>query len=171
MKNDTSKRKRSPILTFEHPLKIEVYVPEFEPLSAIDFLDAGKLSNGDHRVEIGFFKGGCCKKLVHAVIKNGMVVGIEAERCEDSEEEVSEEILTLFSHVAKKLEHSEHWKPVPVEEFLIMAKDGSYPPRAGTGAGCFYICLWHYCLFCCLSTATSSFPTCWIERRKPDVEM
>lgn len=60
-------------------------------------------------------------------------------------------------------------KPVPVAELIgSMARESSYPTRIGWGAGCIYICVWHYCLFCCLR---GNRITCWIERRKPDVIM
>jgi len=171
MKSSTGTEKRSPVLTFEHPLKIEVYLPDFEPLSSLDALDATKLAKGDHRIEIGFMKAGCGKEPVSAVIKDGMVVGVEADGCQSSEVEASEEVAALVAHAVKELEGLDYWKPVPVGEFLAMVQQGSYPPRGGTGAGCFYICLWTYCLFCCKSTAKSPGPTCWIERRKPDVIM
>lgn len=171
MKKKTATAKQSPILTFEHAFKVEVFAPVFEPLSSIDSLDVKKLSTGRHRIAIGFLKGGCGKKLVHAIIRKGIVESIEAETCEDSEEAISEEIKALFLHAIKELDSIDYWEPVPVKKFLAMVKNGSYPPRAGTGAGCFYVCYSIYCLFCCKSTATSTIPKCWIERRKPDVVM
>lgn len=165
MKDYTNTEKKEPILTFEHPFKVEVYEPDFEPLSSIQSFDEKKLSTGDHSIEIGYMTGGCCKKLVYAIIKEGMVVGIKAEECKDSKEVVPEEISILFSIAAKKLKFSDY-QPVPVEKFLATIKDGN--SRLGIQpAQCYWICVWKWCIFCCEVTMTSSSPKCWIENRSP----
>jgi len=127
--NDANAERKEPILTFDHSFKVEVYEPDFEPLSSTNSLDEKKLSTGDHTIEFGYMKGGCCRKLVYAIIKDGMVVGIKAEECEDSKEVVSKEITTLFSIVAKKLELSNYREPMSVEKFLARAKIGSFGPQ------------------------------------------
>jgi hypothetical protein len=161
------------VAKFKHPMTVEIIVPSFVPLAAASTLDVQKLSKGSHTIEVGFLEGGCCPKMVRAVIRNGMVTRLDVAPCEDSEQllpkEMSRDIAAIVAK-AKKLAVKNPWKPVPVREFVgnIARLNDSYPPRAGTGAGCFYICVWHYCIFCCYW----NFPFfCWIERRKPDVEM
>jgi hypothetical protein len=163
MTDNTNLEQKEPILTFEHPFKVEVYEPDFEPLSSIQFLDEKKLSTGDHSIEFGYMTGGCCTKQVYAIIKNGMVVGIKAEECKDSEEFVPKEIAELFSIAVKKLDFPEY-QPVSVETFLTTIKSGNFGIKT---AQCFWICVWRWCLFCCEATMTSSTPKCWIENRSP----
>jgi hypothetical protein len=158
------------VATFKHSMTVEVIVPTFVPLASLATQDIQKLSKGGHRIEIGFMEGDCCPKLVHAVIRNGMVTRIEVEPCVHSErvlpKAMSKEMSEVVAKARKRMEQ-DPWQPVPVAELVEnMARDSHYPPRIGWGAGCIYICLWHYCLFCCISP-----PGCWIETRKPDVEM
>jgi len=53
-----------PLATFTVPLKVEIRDPEFERLSSLSALDVKRLSKGNHKVEVGFLKGGCCRNLV-----------------------------------------------------------------------------------------------------------
>jgi len=158
------------VATFRHPMTVEVIAPTFVPLTSLVTQDVQKLSKGSHKIEIGFMEGGCCPKMVHAIIRKGMVTRIEVEPCEHSEQvlpkAMSKEMSEVVAQARRKIEQ-DPWQPVPVAELIdSIAMDSSYPTRIGWGAGCIYICVWHYCLFCCIRP-----PRCWIERRKPDVEM
>src|SRR6476659_2399754 len=68
-----SSRPAKPLATLTVPMKVEIRQPEFEPLSSLKALDMQRLSKGSHKVEVGFLKGGCCRNLVWAVIRDGMV--------------------------------------------------------------------------------------------------
>jgi len=149
MKKCTDAEEKKPILAFDYSFKVEVYEPDFEPLSSVNSLDVKKLATTDQKIEIGYMKGGCCRQLVYAVIKNGMVIGIETEKCEAPKESIPEEVKTLFSDVVKKLKLPGPWKPVPVEEFVAMVNDGRYPIRTGGGTNCIWICVWNTCFVCC----------------------
>ena len=161
------------VATFKHPVTVKVIVPTFVPLASLTTQDVQKLSKGRHKIEIGFMEGGCCPKLVHAVIRNGMVTGIEVEPCEKSErvlpKEMSKEMSKVFAEARRRIEQNP-WQPVPVAELIdnVAMATGRYPTRIGWGAGCIYVCIWHYCLFCCLR---GNRIVCWIEPRKPDVIM
>src|SRR3954470_4285417 len=78
-------RKAKLVARFKHPMTVEIIVPAFVPLAAASSLDVQKLSRGSHTIEIGFLEGGCCPKLVRAVIRNGVVSRLDVEPCEDSE--------------------------------------------------------------------------------------
>jgi len=52
--NDTNAERKEPILTFDHTFKVEVYEPDFEPLSSTNSLDEKKLSTGNHTIEFGY---------------------------------------------------------------------------------------------------------------------
>src|SRR3954468_6996896 len=73
-----------PLATFRVPMKVEIRQPEFERLASLSALDVKRLSKGNHKVEIGFLSGGCCRNLVRAVIRNGMVIGFETEACKET---------------------------------------------------------------------------------------
>lgn len=170
-KKSAKANKAKLVAKFKHPMTVEIIVPKFVPLVAVSTLDVQKLSKGSHTIEVGFLEGGCCPKMVRAVIRNGMVARLDVEPCEESEKltqkEMPREIAAIVAK-AKKFAVKSPWTPIPVKEFVSNIARQSYPPRAGTGAGCFYVCIWHYCIFCCYW----NFPFfCWIETRKPDVEM
>ena len=158
-----SKPKSRLLSKFNYTVEVEVIEPVFEPLASLKALDVSKLSKGKHRIEVGWLKGGCCPKLVHAIISKGMIRDLQVEPCNEASKAPSKEIVRLFAEARARIKPSGEWKPIPVQE-IAMIWDG-YPSRWGTGAGCFYLCIWHYCLFCCLDKG------CWIEGRKPDVIM
>jgi hypothetical protein len=121
-------------------MKVEIRQPESEPLASLAALDVERLSRGNHKIEIGFIKGGCCRNLVRAVVKNGMVTGFEVEPCKDlsktagegpQEDSGGREVAThsrcgLVRSSARRLE-------------LIIV----------VGGGCIFICVWGYCVMCC----------------------
>ncbi|MDP1990289.1 MAG: hypothetical protein Q8K00_04635 [Syntrophales bacterium] len=142
------------VATFKQPVTVEVITPVFVPLASLATQDTQKLGKGSHRIEIGFMESGCYPKLVHAVIRNGMVTTFEVEPCEHSErvlpKALSKEMNEILAEARKRI-IQEPWQPVPVSEFVeSMARESSYPTRIGWGAGCIYLCIWNYCLFCCL---------------------
>lgn len=162
-KKNPPKGKARLLSKFKHPLEFEVIAPTFEPLASLKFLDISKLTKGKHKLEIGWLKGGCCPKKVHAIISKGMIQDLRVEPCDEAEKAPPREFAGLFAAARASIKTPEPFKPIPVQE-IAMIWDG-YPSRWGTGAGCIYICVWHYCLFCC------NTGECWVERRKPDVEM
>lgn len=172
-KPGAARKKAITVATFKHPMNVEIIAPVIVPLAALKTLDLQKLGKGSHTIEVGMLEGGCCPKLVRAVIRGGIVTKLEVEPCEESEQvrlkDMPRDVAAMIAKAKRKLGRNP-WTPVPIREFVtnMARQSGSYPPRAGTGAGCFYICLWHYCVFCCYW----NWPYfCWIERRKPDVEM
>jgi hypothetical protein len=159
-----AKSKPKPIATFETATKVEVFVPEFIPFSSLKALNPDALAKGKHRIEIGTIQGGCCRKLVYAVIQKGMVTAIEASPCAESEKMPSKETVALFKKARSKVKDWGVWHPMPVTELAAQAI--SRPDRFGTGAGCVYICHGNYCLFCCYDPLR-----CWIEERTGSPDM
>ncbi len=137
------------LASFKVPMRVEIRAPEFEPLSSLSALDTKRLSRGDHRIEIGFLKGGCCRNLVRAVVKNGMVIGCEIEPCgETSARPPPPELRSVLAKARKKVAGGREWKPVPVEE-LIRSSARMMDLIVIVGGGCFFICIWNFCLMCC----------------------
>lgn len=139
--------KSPPILAaFKFATKVEVRQPEFEPLTSLSALDLGRLSKGNHKIEIGFVNG-CCRKLVRAVIKNGMVTGCEIEPCKDSGKPIPRELLALFAQAQKKINAGKKWKPIPVRE--LVNSTAKMQSLIIIGGGCIFICFFNFCIMCC----------------------
>jgi hypothetical protein len=147
---------------FKHLVRFKILEPEFRPLASLKNLDVKRLRTGSHVIEVGFLHGGCCPKLVRAVVRKGYVTGLEVDPCEGTTMARSKDVRQLFEHARRQLKAPRKWTPVAIDEFLpqVLARK----PIWGTGAGCFYICSEHYCLFCCWW----NWPWfCWIETRLP----
>jgi hypothetical protein len=137
------------LAAFTVPMKVEVRQPEFEPLSTLAALDVERLSRGNHKIEIGFIKGGCCRNLVRAVIKSGMVTGCEIEPCEESERmSVPPQLMKLLQQARKKVQRGRTWQPIPVAQ-LISSSARMLDLIIIIGGGCIYICIWDFCFMCC----------------------
>lgn len=147
---------------FSISTRIRVLRPQFKPLATLRSLDVRRLSKGAHRIEVGFLHGGCCPKLVEAVIRNGKVTSLEVAPCEGSERVESKDIKKLVRKVRSRLKAPRRWTVIPVEKLATTLS--ARGPIWGTGAGCFYICAYSYCIFCCWW----NWPFfCWVETRAP----
>src|SRR5438105_954647 len=113
-----SPKKTRVLATLSAPMKVEFREPEFEPLGSLSALDFKRLSKGNHKIEIGFIKGGCSRNLVRAVVKNGLVTGCEVEPCKDSSVKAPKELLNLLAKAHKKIGASRRWKPIPVKQLV-----------------------------------------------------
>ena len=140
-------KKTSVLAAFKFPMKVEVRAPEFEPLSSLSALDFARLSKGNHKIEIGFVDGGCCRKLVRAVVKNGWVTGCEVEPCKDSGKSISPEMMALFKQAQKKASAGKKWTPVPLRE--LTKSTAKMTNLIIVGGGCIFICFGHHCIMCC----------------------
>jgi hypothetical protein len=147
-------KKAKVLATFKHPMQIEVREAKFEPLESASLLDHARLRRGNHRVEIGFAEGGCCKRAVTAIVKNGMVTDIEIADCEGSKKPPSKEMLGVIQAARKQIgmPAPAAWKPVPVERFFDTA-DRPGDIVISWGNWCVQICItWGgsmRCYYCC----------------------
>ena len=153
--------KKHPVLaTFTVPTKVEIRRPEFERLTSLDALDVGRLGKGSHKLEIGFIRGGPCRHLVRAVIRNGMVNGFEIEPCEDSGQAPPPELLAVVKKARAQIGAAAgKWQPIPVDQ-LLRSSARQLELIIIIGGGCFFICIWGHCLMCCWSP-----PRCYV----PDI--
>jgi hypothetical protein len=149
------------LATFTVPMKVEIREPEFEPLGSLDALDVRRLSRGNHKVEVGFLKGGCCRNLVRAVIRNGMVTGFEVEGCkETADRPAPPELRRVLEQARRKLSAGRQWKPIPVSQ-LVRSSASALRLIIIIGGGCIFICVWGHCIMCCWNPR----PHCFI----PDI--
>jgi len=134
---------------FTAPMRVEVREPEFEPLSSLKALDTERLRRGKHKIEIGFVKGGCCRSLVRAIVKNGLVTGCEIEPCEEVQEKpVPPELRAALAKARKKVLAGRRWKPIPVAE-LVRSSARMIDLLIIVGGGCIFICIFDHCIMCC----------------------
>jgi len=138
-------KKSKALLKFKRTVEVEVRLPEFEPLASLKSLDYRRLKKGNHTVEIGFLSGGCCRKLVRAVVKNGMVTGLEVEPCKETRP-ASPELTAVLKEAQRRLaKQMGKWRPIPISEI------GKVPLLyISWGGGCIQVCEFGYCLTCCV---------------------
>ena len=150
----SSSKKPKVLKTFEYPVKVEVRESVFEPLASITMLDLSRLTKGNHKIEIGFAKGGCCQRSVCAVIKKGMVTNVEFGVCQGCEKPVSKELLALIQAARRELRMPapSKWRPIPVAEFLKSPAQMS-EIVISWGNWCIQFCITlgdvMYCYYCC----------------------
>ena len=144
-----SPKKSATLATFTVPMKVEVRAPEFEPLSSLAALDVDRLRRGKHKVEIGFLKGGCCRRLVRAVVEHGLVIGCEVEPCkETSDQPPPPELRAVLAKARKKVLAGRTWKPLPVAQ-LVGSSARMLDLLIIVGGGCIFICIFNHCIMCC----------------------
>jgi hypothetical protein len=136
---EKTSRTRS-LATLEYPVKVEIRAAEFEPYSALPYLDVSKLSKGSHKIEVGFVKGGCCGLKAFAMVKAGMVVAVKIEPCPESKKPLSKNLRALVDAAFKKSgARPPKWVPVSVEDFF--GKPAVSERLSGSiGGGCIEIC-------------------------------
>jgi hypothetical protein len=151
----STSKKAKVLAAFKHPMRIEVRATKFKPLASVAMLDLSRLRKGSHKIEIGSAEGGRCKRLVSAVIKNGMVTNIEIEDCGGSEKPVTKEMLALVEAARREvgMRASSKWQAIPVADFFQSTARMS-DIIISWGGWCIQICVhWGdalWCLYCCL---------------------
>ncbi len=155
------------VKAFDFPFRVEAKVTEFRPLEGLRQLDLEKLVKGDHRVEIGFGEGGCCRKVVRAVVKNGMVTRIEVEPCKESKQVSSKEVRALAARVHKALgrDPKARWKAVPVQQFFSSSASVARLVISWGGwcvQGCWTVGNVMHCLHCCAWPPSCGIDTIYV---------
>jgi hypothetical protein len=106
-------------LEYPYPLKVEIRAAEFDQYSSLPYLDVSKLSKGNHKIEVGIVKGGCCGLRAFAIVKAGMVVAVKVEPCPESKKPLSKKDRALVAAAYKQIGGRQpKWEPVSVEDFF-----------------------------------------------------
>jgi len=142
-----SPKKRRPLATFTVPMKVDVHRPDFEPFRSLASLDLKRLSKGNHKIEIGVVKGGCCPHLVRAVVRNGMVTGCETEPCKEHSAKPPRELIALMQKARREIRARGTWKPIPVGQFVRNSR--AVADLIETGSHCIEVCWGFSCIYCC----------------------
>ena len=139
--------------TFKHSAQVNVELVPFHPLPSLQYLDVAALGRAAKAtIEVGTFDGGCCARHVHAVIEGGKVIGLEVDRCPDSQSPPPD-LVPVLRAALKKLRPKApgKWKPMPVAAFLAQ------PDQIVTTITCIQICIWGHCIVCC-TTVDPDYP-------------
>jgi hypothetical protein len=141
-----TQHKSKPFLTFKHTADVQVYLPEFEPLESLKFLNHRLYEKGTHRVEIGFLLGGCCRKLVRAIVTKGMVTGFEVEPCRESKAASATMTAMLKEAHQRIIAKAGKWQPIALSEIAKASVIDLLP-----SIGCFRVCdnAGDFCYTCC----------------------
>jgi hypothetical protein len=141
-------------IVVEEKVKVEASLARFTTFDSIQHLDVDRLKAVPHATfEVGVFEGGCCRRMVRAVVKKGMVTKLEIEPCEEGVR-LTPELKKVMQSAWKKLAKGGGRPtslPVPLTTFLARAMGITIEIF-----GCIYICAFGYCLLCCINT--SPFP-------------
>ncbi len=161
----TRSRTRSPrTIVLQRSVPIEVTPLPFTPLEAVQSFDLGALARAKSaRIEVGHYETGCCRRVVYAVIRKGMVTKFELEPCKDPVK-LTPEWKGVLRDVHKALRAGggkvEKF-PIPVQQLPSAVMRLKY-----TIWVCVKICWFGYCLTCCFdaNSRTSTWSKCSIVK-------
>jgi hypothetical protein len=128
-------------------VKVAVERPEFELLDAVSHLDVAALERATRaEIELGYVENACCRQLVRAVIRKGMVVELKVEPCAGEALEPSPDLVRLLEAARRKAGRRGRpgRLPMPVAGFLASAALISVDVLV-----CVRICFLGWCATCC----------------------
>lgn len=134
-------------LTFSHSVNVAVETPEFKLLDAVSHLDVAALERAARaEIEVGYVESACCRQLVRAVIRKGMVVELKVELRADEELEPSPDLVRLLEAARRTAGRDARpgRLPMPVAAFLASAALISVDVLV-----CVRICFLGVCATCC----------------------
>ncbi len=144
------KRKRSAPTSKEVSLKLNLPVAvtvkpgEFHYLKTLESLDQSKLCKGKHTIEVGYVQTPCCKKLVKAVVIDGMITRFEVEPCKDGVHPSPELRKLMALALTKYAAGVGRPQPIPIAAFIAQEIEigGKFP--------CIWVIVGPWVFGCCL---------------------
>lgn len=142
----TSRQQRA-AKVFDYPVRVEVFIPALQPFAALDLLDISRLGTKTRKIEVGFVDGECCKNIVCATVRKGLVTELEVLPCEDTP--APRELLPLLIEARRQVmpDGQLKFQPVSWTDF-IKAPAQIFAARMY----CVLLCIPGYCIRCCSST-------------------
>ncbi len=136
------------VTTFRYPIRVEVRRPKFERSASLAYLDVAKLTRAARaEFEVGHFEAGCCRKMVRAVVRKGMVTALRVEPCAQCKSiRLTPELQSMLKVAQRRIGRrgDRPWRPMSVVQFMSVAY---------VWIDCHEICvtIWGHrvCLFCC----------------------
>lgn len=152
-------------LVLRRSVPIEVKPLPFRPFAGIKKLDLEALARvAAARIEVGYYETGCCRRLVHAVLRKGAVIGFEVEPCQDPVPMSAEWTGILRdAHRALRARSGPGYKlPIPVQQL-----PGAVARIKYSFWVCVRICAFGRCLMCCVDKSHVNSPwfKCSISRK------
>jgi hypothetical protein len=152
-----SAKRPPPLTTFRHTVRVEVRRAEFEPLASVAHLDVVKLARATRaEVELGYFKTGCCRPFVRAIIQKGMVTDLVVEPCPDEKRVPPSPELVRLVNIARQRVTPRGSKPfggpVPVADFMADAAAITIKTIV-----CVEVCIFASCFVCCTTPGGDVF--------------
>jgi hypothetical protein len=145
---------RTKQITFTHDLgtRVTVKKAEFVYLTTLRYLDHTRLNKGTHRIEVGYLKTPCGKRMVTARVTRGTITGVEIEPCTEAKPATPEVGKLLTAALKKSGAGGKAFLPIPFADFAAGRID----------AGAHFPCVWIIvetpgvqqgtAFFCCLKT-------------------
>jgi hypothetical protein len=145
-------------IRLKQKIAVEVREAPFKTFESIRHLDVARLSRAAHgRFEVGQFEAGCCRRIVHAVVRKGMVTKLEVEPCKRAVRMTPD--MKKMIHAARKAfaarRAGSKRLPVAVNTFLAGAHGFTIDVSF-----CFMICVFGWCLICCFDTESPNQNNC-----------
>jgi hypothetical protein len=141
-------RKNSPrTLVLHRKVPIEVTPLPFQPLESVRNLDLSALARVKRaHIEIGRYETGCCRRVVRAVIRRGMVTSFELEPCKKRVQLTSDmKSIVRAAHAAARARSGRGPKfPFAVHDLPSAVAQLKYSIW-----WCVRICCFGYCITCC----------------------
>jgi hypothetical protein len=152
-----SRKQLRPILTFRHPVRIEIYRPQFQLFGSVLQLNVDKLARAAHtEIELGTLETSCCSRIVRAVIRKGMVTELRVDRSGDNKSEpITPELSGLLDQARRRVRQRRRGPgrlPMPVAKFMSVAQEVSTETL-----NCFSICFFGHCFICCRVESTKQW--------------
>jgi hypothetical protein len=144
-------RKRSSVpkpkgvsLRLNLPVTVTIKPGEFHYLKTLESVDQGKLRKGKHTIEVGYLQTPTCKKLVKAVVINGMITDFEVEPCKGGVLPSAELRKVMTLALKKYTGGAGRPRPIPIAQFIAQEIEvgGRFP--------CIWIIVGGWVFGCCL---------------------
>jgi hypothetical protein len=140
------------VTRFRYPSLVEVRRPRFKRSGLLAHLDVAKLTRATRaELEVGHFEGGCCRKIVLAVVRRGIVTALRLEGCAECKPvRLTPELKAVLKIAGRRIGRGRDrpFRPMPVSQFIGRAADLIIE------GGCSEFCIitilgYSLCVICC----------------------
>lgn len=154
-----SARKVRPPVRFDQRCRVEVRPAEFVPFESVAHLDAARLQKAARaRIEVGYFETDCCRQVVHATVRRGVVTELALAPCRGKTREPgSKDLARLLKAAQRRVapRPGRPFRPMPVARFLGQAAAITVKTIV-----CVQICIFGFCFVCCTTHIQGSPVVC-----------
>lgn len=135
---------------FRYPARVEVRRPRFYRSASLAYIDAARLARAARaEFEVGRFETECCRTLVVAVVRRGMVTGLRVAACAECKPvRPTPELQALLKAARRRIGVPDRpFRPMPLAQFMNgVAETIVQGPCQET---CITIGGYGVCFYCC----------------------